>query len=118
MSTKSKQTNNNEETWSDIVDVIKLDTDINGNSIVKSDDASIDAPIVVEAVEIIKGNVYRPNKTAKAVLDRAVSATELSVNDILNIAMMLLQDASPVEITRALTAVQDDKAKSLFNSLK
>lgn len=77
-----------------------------------------DTPIVTEAVELIKGNIYRPNKTAKAVLDRAVTATEMSINDVLNMAMMLLQDASPTEVERAMNAILRDKSRALFDSLK
>lgn len=109
------------DSWKDVVDVINLDKDTTSDTSLSYGDlqsSTEDAPIVTEAVEIIKGNVYRPNKTAKAVLDRAVQASEMSVNDILNMAMMLLQDASPIEVERAMNAILRDKSRSLFDSLK
>lgn len=118
MSTKQKRINFTSEAGNDVS--VDIDDESSDTSETNPADGLVteNSPIVVEAVEIIKGNVYRPNKTAKAVLDRAVQATEMSVNDILNMAMMLLQDASPTEVERAMNAILRDKSQSLFYSLK
>ena len=83
-------------------------------------DAAIDAANANEQdnPEPAKPFRYKPTDSTSLVLAKATSNSGLTNNDIVTIALLLLQDASQVEVQRAVTAILQEKSQLLFNSLK
>lgn len=109
----------------DPMDDIEIDMSIpDGAEIVKvvggMSDAAIESAVVAQDVEdsTAKPFRYKPTESTSLLLARTTSKTGLTTQEVVTIALMLLQDASIVEVQRAVTAILQDRAQALFDSLK
>ena len=66
----------------------------------------------------IGGMRFVPIRVAALVLERSSKATGLSPTDIINVSLVLFQNASRDELQQAISSLNADKAEALFNSLK
>lgn len=66
----------------------------------------------------IGGMRFVPIRVAALVLERSSKATGLSATDIINVSLVLFQNASREDLQNAIASLNADKAEALFNSLK
>jgi hypothetical protein len=71
-----------------------------------------------DSLETVKPFRYKPTDSTSAILARATSKTGLTNNDLVTIALILLQNAAEVEVRAAVISILQEKSQALFNSLK
>lgn len=80
--------------------------------------AALESAVETDEETTFKGKRFIPNQATADIIDRTTKATGLSVTDLVNVSLILLQDATPAEIKRAIDAIQGDIADRLLKALK
>lgn len=71
-----------------------------------------------DVVSEVKAFRFTPSPAAASIIETAVDNTGLSRVDIINIALILMQNATAPELKGAIAEIINAKAAALFNSLK